>query len=229
MACGERADEPVVDPVDPVIICATCGHRQSFLRLPMFALTGPSGTGKSTVGRKLAGELGGKAIVLEQDVLWNGGLRDPADDYAQFRRTWLRMVGMIHQSGRPVVLCGTVVPIQFESRPERVFVGDIHYLALVCAPDVLGKRLRSRPAWREWDEPRVREMLEFNEWVRHNATRTEPPMELVDTTARSLEDTVREVADWVRRGLDRVELPGVLRQEFDQDMGRGGRGSRLLS
>jgi predicted kinase len=171
----------------------------------MFALTGPSGTGKSTVGRMLVGELADRAVVVEQDVLWNGGLQDPADDYGAFRRTWLRMAGMIHQAGRPVVLCGTVVPVQFERRPERPLVGDIHYLALVCDSDALGERLRARPAWREWDEPRIKEMLEFNEWIKDAAATTDPPMELLDTTTMALGDTVRRVVDWVRRGLDAVD------------------------
>jgi broad-specificity NMP kinase len=188
-------------PDRPVLLCPECGHQQEFRRLPLFALTGPSGTGKSTVGRLLLAELGDSVLVVEQDVLWAGGLRDPDDDFGAFRSTWLATVGMLHQSGRPVVLCGTVVPIQIERRPERVFVGDIHYLALTCDTDVLARRLRDRPAWREWDEPRIAEMLEFNDWIRCNAARTEPPMALLDTTTRSPSDTALEVAAWVRAGL----------------------------
>lgn len=168
----------------------------------MFALTGPSGTGKSTVGRQLRAELGDRVVVVEQDVLWAGGLRDPEDDYGAFRSTWLTMIGMLHQSGRPVVLCGTVVPIQLEHRPERAFLGDIHYLALTCKSDVLAERLRARPAWREWDEPRIAETLHFNEWVIANAATMEPPVALLDTTIRDPTDTARGVADWVRAGLD---------------------------
>lgn len=227
--CGDRADNPVVEPahrvVEPqqpaarhrpapprsgpagdehtgaVLVCARCGHRQPFRRLPLFALTGPSGAGKSTVGRRLLAELAGDAVVLEQDVLWTAGLRDPAGDHAAFRSTWLRMAAMIAQSGRPVVLCGTVVPVQLECHPQRVLFAGIRYLALVCEPVVLAGRLRARPAWRGWDEPRIRETLEFNDWLRAAAPTLDPPVTLLDTTAGPLGDTVSAVAAWVRRGL----------------------------
>jgi broad-specificity NMP kinase len=183
-----------------VLICAHCGHRQPFRRLPLFALTGPSGAGKSTVARLLPQALADVAVVVEQDVLWTAGLQDPADDFAAFRAVWLRTAAMIHQSGRPVVLVGTVVPEQFERRPERVFVGEIHYLALVADPDVLGPRLRARPAWRGWDEPRIAETLEFNDWLRRTGPTLDPPVELLDTAALELTETARVVIEWVRRG-----------------------------
>ncbi len=200
VGCGDRFEKPVVAPHDPVLVCAQCGHRQPFLRLPLFALTGPSGAGKSTVGRHLSRALGDVAVVVEQDVLWTAGLQDPAEDFRQFRSTWLRMAGMLHQSGRPVVLVGTVVPVQFEQCPERAFVGDIHYLALVCDPDVLRTRLLARPAWRGWDEHRVAETLEFNDWLRRNGPSLDPPVETLDTTTLPLTEAVESVADWVKRG-----------------------------
>ena len=156
------------------------------------------------MARLLPRALAEVAVVVEQDVLWSAGLQDPADDFADFRRIWLRMAGMIHQSGRPVVLVGTVVPEQFERRPERAFVGEIHYLALVADAEVLRSRLRARPAWRGWDEPRIAETVDFNEWLRHEGPTLDPPVELLDTTTLELVETARRVIEWVRRGVDQA-------------------------
>ena len=193
-ACGDLADRPVVD--GDLRRCARCGHEWPFRKLPLFALTGPSGAGKSTVGPLLAARLAGDVVVLEQDILWIGALRD---DVAAFRSVWLRMAAMLHQNGRPVVLCGTVAPPEFEPLPERAFFSDIHYLALVGLPSSLRARLRARPAWREWDEPRIEEMLEFNAWLRKSAP--ELGVDLFDTTEVPPEVTADHVEKWIRARL----------------------------
>jgi hypothetical protein len=201
--CGEWTAEPRVltEGGGTVLACVACGHREPFRRLPLFALTGPSGAGKSTVGRLLVPLLSPVAVVLEQDLLWIGALRDPTGDSAAFRQTWLRLAASVQQGGRPVVLCGTVAPPQFECWPERVLFSDIHYLALTCEPRVLAERLRVRPAWRAWDEERIAEMLGFDAWVLAEAAHTEPPMSLLDTTTLAPADTAARVAAWVRGRL----------------------------
>ena len=83
--------------------------------------------------------------------------------------------------------------------PERALFSQIYYLALVADPDVLAERLRARPAWREWDEPRIAEMLDFNDWLRKNAAAL--GVDLFDTTDASVAETADYAAEWVRSRL----------------------------
>lgn len=178
-------------------VCELCRHREPIRRPPTLFLTGASGAGKSSMAHRLAPLLSARVVVLEQDVLWVGALQDPTDDYGPFRRTWLRMVAMLNQSGRPSLLCGTVAPPEMEFRPERTLLGQTHYLALVADDDVLRKRLAARPAWRGWqDDDRVADMVRFNRWIIANAATTDPPMTLLDTTHATVEQSAQAIADW---------------------------------
>ncbi len=189
--CGCLTERPLV--------CGECGHRQVFARQPLFCLTGPSGTGKSTLARVLLPRISDRFVVLEQDVLWLAELSDPTDEHRLFRSTWLRLAAMIGQSGRPVLLCGTVVPPELEPLPERALFSAVHYLALTCRADVLAQRLRARPAWREWDEPRIIEMLNYASWLTASAATLSPPVTLLDTTDRSIEAVAQHVCGWLAR------------------------------
>ncbi len=195
-ACGAWSQRPHVPADEEVVVCAGCGNRRPFRRLPLLALTGPSGTGKSTVGDALVEQLSQHLVVIEQDLLWVPQLRDPDGGYSLFRSTWLRLVSAIHQNGRPVLLCGTVVPGQLEACDERDLVGEIHYAALTCDDDELADRLRARPPWREWTPERVAEMVAFNCWVRQHAATTTAAMRLFDTTRTSVATTVGAVRRW---------------------------------
>ncbi|MFI6574607.1 AAA family ATPase [Nocardiopsis sp. NPDC050513] len=195
--CGELDETPDTSAGASVLRCASCGQTRPFTRLPLYCVSGPSGTGKSTIAGMLLERLSDRFVVLEQDLLWVGGLRDPAEHHRLFRSTWLRTAAMVQQNGRPVVLCGTVVPPEFEPLPERALFSAVHYLALTCDPDVLADRLRARPAWREWDEERIEETLDFAAWVAGEGPRLAPPLTLVDTTGTGPAQTADTVCRWV--------------------------------
>jgi predicted kinase len=205
--CGEyRVDKAVESSsaTTAVAICPGCGHRHPFRRQPLFIVTGASGTGKTTVGLRLGAALP-ECVVLDSDVLWCKPFEEleVADgDVHPFRTLWLRMAKNIGQAGRPVALLGSAIPEQFETSPERRYFDRVHYLTFVCSADALDQRLRARPAWRKSSTDEVlREMQNFNRWLRENASTRTPPMAVVDTTSMSIEAAVDTVANWVRAGL----------------------------
>lgn len=197
-ACGEYSDEKTVDPRGPFAVCPSCGHEHLFRRLPLFVVTGASATGKSTVCLALPQAVA-ECVALDCDILWRTEFADPRDGYRDFRNVWLRLAKNIGQSGRPVVLCGSAVPEQYEACPERRYFTAIYYLALVCEDDELVRRLTARPGWRDSSQSGfIERMLAFNQWFRSHASTTQPQIAVMDTTRSTVEQTVDRVAGWVR-------------------------------
>ncbi len=195
--CGEYTVEKEIDSAGSYAICPRCGHTHRFVRLPLFVVSGASGTGKTTVCLALPALLP-ECVVLESDILWRPEFNTPEDGYRTYRDLWLRLAKNIHQAGRPVVLCGTAVPAQMELCPERRYLAAIHYLALVCDDDILARRLRARPDWRQSGGAEFSaRMTAFNGWLKANASQTAPPMALLDTSHITIQAAAEQVAAWV--------------------------------
>lgn len=199
--CGEYTEKKEVLTAPDRAVCPSCGHASEFKYLPLFVVTGASGAGKTTVALSLS-QSAKQYVVLDQDILWCDAFNEPDDDFMQFRNTWLRMVKNIQQAGRSVVLFGTSIPKQFETCAERRYLSAIHYMALVCEPEALKRRLMARPNWRQSGTPEnLERMLDFNRWLLENAATTEPEITLLDTTDMTLEQSVTATHDWVTSKL----------------------------
>ena len=198
--CGAYSDAKPVDPAGPFVVCPACGHRQPFAWLPLFIVSGASGTGKSAVCLHLPAALP-ECVALETDILWGQVPATADDNYRSYHNLWLRLAKNIGQGGRPVVLCGTALPDQVEPCAERRYFTAVRYLALVCDDDVLVERLRSRPAWRGCPPSFIEDMRHFNRWVREHAVATTPPMTLLDTSYRPLGESVEQTVRWARSHL----------------------------
>lgn len=199
--CGMYSEEKTIDPNGPFAICRHCGHAHPFKQLPLFIVTGASGSGKSAACLQLVSLLP-ECVVLEVDLFWRPEFATPETNYRDFRNLCLRVAKNIGQSGRPVVLCGTAIPDQYESCPERIYFAQTHYLALVCDDAVLQQRLEDRPRWRDSANPdSIAKHVEFNRWIRTNAPNTNPSMALLDTTSATVQTTAGQIAGWVRRHM----------------------------
>jgi len=136
---------------------------------------------------------------MEADILWGVVSATPENDYQEYRNIWLRLAKNIGQAGKPVVLCGSAIPDQFEACPERRYFSTLHYLAIVCKDECLKERLQQRPQWRKSSTDAVtREMLRFNRWLKAHAATTHPPMTLHDNSQLSIPESTRWIAQWIR-------------------------------
>jgi predicted ABC-type ATPase len=200
--CGEYSVEKTIDPAGPFAICPFCHYAHPFLQQPLFIITGPSGAGKSTICLELVSLMQEECVVMESDILWGTFPASEENGYDGYRNMWLRVAKNIGQAGRPVVLYGTALPEQFEACPERRYFSTLHYLAIVCDDELLQKRLRQRPAWRKSSTDTVlKEMMDFNRWLKAHAATTNPPMTLYDNSHRSIQESTQDVALWIRERL----------------------------
>jgi hypothetical protein len=199
--CGLYRADKEIDPSGPFAVCPECGYKHPFKRLPLLIVSGASGTGKSAVCQRLLGTIHG-AVLLDSDILWRTEYNTPGNNYRDFFELWLRICKNIAQSGRPVVLfgAGMGVPENIEPCIERRYFSQVHYLALVCADEVLAERLKDRPAWRGTRTPEyIQEHAWFNNWFRSYAG--DPPMTRLDTTSATLEETARQAAAWIEETI----------------------------
>ncbi|MCM3132746.1 AAA family ATPase [Paenibacillus polysaccharolyticus] len=156
-------------------------------KLPLFVITGASGTGKTTVSshvRKLLPEFD----VFDMDIIDNV-------DWQIAKENWLRVAYSISLSGRGTVLCGTMVPENIASSNYIERFDRILYINLHCDDATREVRLQARG----WDENAIKDHRNFANWLLQNADKTfDPTMPTVDTTDLSSEEAAKQIEEWVR-------------------------------
>ncbi len=168
------------------------------IKQPLFIVSGASGVGKSTACELLF-QKEKDYVVLESDLIWNPIYDTPDDNYYEYRRVWTRVAANVAQIGKPVVLCGSADPEQFEHLPERELFTDIHYLAVVCDGEVL--RSRMREGRNITDENWIQSSVTFNGWLKENADKTKPKITLLDNSSLSPLETAEQIEDWIRKHI----------------------------
>jgi energy-coupling factor transporter ATP-binding protein EcfA2 len=167
-------------------------------KMPLFVITGASGVGKSTISKMLY-ENEKNYIVLESDILWDERFNTPEDNYRKYRELWMRLCANISQIGLPVVLCGCALPEQFEFCIERKYFTDIYYIGIICDEHILVSRMRD--GRKITDEGWIKSSVEFNNWLRKNADKTSPLINLIDCSKITLDEAVEKVDVWIRNRI----------------------------
>lgn len=158
-------------------------------------------TGASCIGKSTASEILFKSekdyIVMESDLLWSDVYNTPEDNYRAYRELWMRLCGNISQIGMPVVLCGCAIPEQFEVCDARKYFSEVIYIAIVADKDELIKRMKYGRS--VTDENWINSSVQFNEWLKNNATKTTPNIILVDNTHMSSDETANKIDEIIRK------------------------------
>lgn len=165
---------------------------------PLFCITGASCVGKSTACNLLM-QQEKDYIVLESDLLWSEQYNTPEDDYRAYRTIWLNLCANISQIGLPCVLCGCCTPKQFERLAQRELFTRIDYLAIVCDDEAMLARMQKGRG--VTDKGWIESSLHFNRWLRQNAGTTEPPIQLLDATLLTPQETAKAIDAWIRTSM----------------------------
>jgi chloramphenicol 3-O-phosphotransferase len=198
-ACGDPTTEGIVELEPRRFVCDVCTTETPIEPLPpVLFLTGASGAGKTTLYEALVGQVD-EALLVDQDLLWglNPAYDDPESGYRQFRGLVLHLAERLARNGKPVLIEGSCMPEQYESLGERWYFAHTAYLAIVCSDDELARRLRARSGWRD-SSRRLDEMIEWNRRLREHDFDSDPPIEVLDTTGRTVADCAAEVHSWIR-------------------------------
>ena len=182
---------PKTDPEAGTFCCPECGFTETRRFPPLFIVSGASGTGKTALVPALQSLLP-HWDVFETDILWDSG-----GDWNSIKCNWLRIAYSLLQAGRPVILCGTMNPQETDLCETRSYFSRLHYALLTCQPETLAERLRRRPAWRGFDEARIAEHLNYQNWfLERSQTLFDPPLVVFDTSDASVEEIAQQARDW---------------------------------
>jgi predicted kinase len=196
MSCGPGTILDA-DPGAHRLRCPRCGTESWLPALPLFVVTGASGTGKSTITGPLRTLIPG-CLVAETDVI----LHVAALGWDIWRNTWLQLTHAAALGGQATVLTGSLTPDQLERLPARKLIGAIHFALLDCPDDVLAGRLRARPAWRGTSSPaKITENQRFAAWLRARVTPS------FDTSTASPAEVAGRIAAWVKALLPGTQPP----------------------
>ncbi len=171
--------------------CTECGQTTPANILPLFVVTGASGSGKTTVIPELRCRLP-ECVVFDKDLLWGRAAGE------HFTNNWLRIAYSIAQGGRHTIICGTIMPWDIDACPDLGLVGTVHFLNLHCRDEIREQRLRERPPWRQSSPEFINEHKQFARWLVNNASlKYDPPMPTVDTSTTPVAEVASAIAQWV--------------------------------
>jgi hypothetical protein len=163
--------------------------QQMEIKLPLFIVTGASGSGKTYVIKEL------RRMMPDFDIFDPDNLVEfIGHDWEKMRNIWLRVARNIAQSGRMTIICGTMMPWDIENCADFPFFKHVYYLNLHCDEQTREKRLRER----NWSEEEIQNHKNFAKRLLEIADEVyNPPMPTIDTTDTDITEVASQIKEWV--------------------------------
>lgn len=158
-------------------------------KLPLFIVTGASGSGKTYVVQEL------RRIMPDFDVFDPDNIVEfIGHDWEKMRNIWLRVARNIAQSGRMTIICGSMMPWDIEKCVDFPFFKHVYYLNLHCNEETREKRLCER----NWSEEMIQDHKNFAKALLDIADKNfNPPMPTIDTTDTDVTLVASQIKEWV--------------------------------
>ncbi len=159
-------------------------------KLPLFVITGASGSGKTTVILELQRALP-ELIVFDMDFM-------DGVDWEMKGTNWLYVAHCIAAGGRSTVLVGNVHPHQLQSLRLYTFFefSHVHYLILHCDDETRERRLQLRGWPTEW----IAYSCELDKSLLLYADACNPVAPVIDTTnSPSIKEVAAAIKKWIHK------------------------------
>ena len=192
--CGNNEWNKQVTEDKQYIVCQQCGHKWNFKTMPLFILTGCSGVGKTTTAQELI-KRDTDFITLDADFLFNIMPHDTEEDYRNWVEQILSLSKNIMQGGKPLLWTIAGALDYFENAYNHRFFTELHFLALVCKPEDLEKRMRE--GRHITDLNWINSSIDYNRWFMENGIVSDKKVDTYDITGKSVSDVADYVTQWV--------------------------------
>ncbi|MGN7760572.1 nucleoside kinase [Paenibacillus sp. 22594] len=161
------------------------------IKLPLFIVTGASGSGKTYVVQELRGIMPNFDVFDPDHIVEFIG-----HDWEKVRNIWLRVAQNIAQSGRMTIICGSMMPWDIEKCVDFPCFKQVYYLNLHCNDETRERRLRER----DWSVEMIQEHKNFAKALLDIADKDfDPPMPTIDTTDTDVTLVASQIKEWVLR------------------------------
>lgn len=180
------------------ITCPKCGHSWSFLKFPLFIVTGASGVGKTTTVQALQAR-SREFVCMDDDMLYNLLPHETAADCLAETEQLQVFSRNIMQCGKPAVWARAGnIHLLAETYGTRFFSG-IFVLALVCSEQELRRRMTegrsiADPGW-------IQSSVDYNRYFMEHDRIGSVAFDRLDIGTLSVAEAALRVEGWLKGRL----------------------------